>query len=183
MNSFLQHLAHDPIAALGGWFFLAPAFVLLLSAAAALVVRNLIHAALCATLAFIALGVAFISLGAEFVGFAQLLVYVGAVAMLIVFAILLTRPERLAGARRRASLAGPAAGAIIALATFASLLAFIFSSPLAATPLPADGRAAPVAVIGRDLMGGYVVAFLALGMLLTAALVGAAVLAMEDKEP
>lgn len=183
MDAFLQQLAHDPLAALGGWFFLAPALVLILSAAAVLVVRSLIRTALCATLSFIALGVAFISLGAEFVGFAQLLVYVGAVAMLIVFAILLTRPERLAGARRRASLAGPAAGVVIALATLAALLAFIFSSPLAATAMPSDGRVAPVAVIGRDLMGTYVVAFLALGVLLTAALVGAAVLAMEDKEP
>ena len=132
---------------------------------------------------FVALGVVFIALGAEFVGFAQLLVYVGAVAMLMVFAILLTEPERLVGARTRTSFAGPVAGAVIALATLAALLAFIFSSPLAATPMPSGEHAAPVAAIGRELMGTYVVALLALGVLLTAALVGAAVIAMEDKEP
>lgn len=183
MNAFWQQLAHDPIAALGGWFLLAPALVLLMSAAAVLVIRNLIHIALFATLAFVALGVVFIALGAEFVGFAQLLVYVGAVAMLMVFAILLTEPERLAGARTRASFAGPVAGSVIALTTLAALLAFIFSSPLAATPMPSGQHAAPVAAIGRELMGTYVVAFLALGVLLTAALVGAAIIAMEDKEP
>lgn len=159
---------------------LLPALVLLLAAGASVVMRNLIHAALCLTLSFIALGLVFIALGAEFVGFVQLLVYVGAVAMVIVFAILLTRPDQLTKSRTPFSGFGPAGGAAAGFASLAVLLAFIFSSPLAKKPLPAPVTA-PVAAIGEALMGDYVVALIAIGVLLTAALVGAAIIAMEDK--
>jgi len=176
----LQSLFDDPVKFLAPWFVLVPALVLLASAAAAAVMRNLIHAALCLTLSFIALGIVFIALGAEFVGLVQLLVSVGAVAMVIVFAILLTRPDQLE--QSRTALAGlrPAGGAAAAFALLATLLGFIFASPLAGKPLPA-AAAAPVAKIGEALMGDHVVALIVTGVLLTAALVGAAVLAMEDR--
>ena len=181
MDTFCQNLCADPIAALSGWFVLVPSLVLLLSAAAAVAARNLVRAALLATLSFVALGVVFIALGAEFVGFAQLLVYVGAVAMLIVFVILLTKPEQLA--RSPLAGAGPAGGILVAFALLAALLGFIFASPAADKALPAASAAAPVAAIGRALLGEYVVVFIALGVLLTAALIGAAVIALEDEEP
>jgi NADH-quinone oxidoreductase subunit J len=182
MCEFLKICSADPLKFLGDWFVLLPALVLLLSAGAAVVMRNLIHAALCLTLSFIALGIVFIALGAEFVGLVQLLVYVGAVAMVIVFAILLTRPDELTKSRTPFSGFGPAGGATAGFVALAVLLAFIFSSPLAKKPLPATA-AAPVEAIGQALMGDYVVALIAIGVLLTAALVGAAVLALEDKKP
>lgn len=180
MCDFLKNCCADPWKVAGEWFVLLPALVLLLAAGASVVMRNLIHAALCLTLSFIALGIVFIALGAEFVGFVQLLVYVGAVAMVIVFAILLTRPDQLTKSRTPFSGFGPAGGAAAGFASLAVLLAFIFSSPLAKKPLPAPVTA-PVAAIGEALMGDYVVALIAIGVLLTAALVGAAILAMEDK--
>ncbi|MBE2203853.1 MAG: NADH-quinone oxidoreductase subunit J [Chthoniobacterales bacterium] len=170
----------DPGKFLGEWFVLLPALVLLLAAAAAVVLRNLIHATLCLTLSFIALGILFIALGAEFVGFVQLLVYVGAVAMLIVFAILLTRPERLAKSDTALSGLGPAGGALAGFVTLGVLLGFLFTSPIAKKSLPGPASA-PVAEIGHALMGDYKAALIVVGVLLTAALVGAAVLAMEDK--
>src|SRR6185369_16035686 len=60
-------------------------------ATAAMSLRNLVHCALALTVAFAGLAAAYLQLDAQFVGFAQVLVYVGAVAILIVFAILLTR--------------------------------------------------------------------------------------------
>ena len=63
-----------------------------------------------------------------------------------------------------------------------ALLAFIFSSPVAKTALP-PAPVAPVAKIGELLMGSYIVPLQVVGVLLTAALIGAAVLAMEDKQP
>jgi NADH-quinone oxidoreductase subunit J len=182
MCDFLKTCCADPMKFLGDWFVLLPALVLLLAAAASVVMRNLIHAALCLTLSFIALGIVFIALGAEFVGFVQLLVYVGAVAMLVVFAILLTRPERMENSQSAISGLSPAGGAAIGFAALAILLGFIFSSPLAKKPLPAP-VSAPVAAIGEALMGNYVVALIVVGILLTAALVGAAVIAMEDEKP
>lgn len=61
------------------------------SAIAAMSLRNLVHCALSLVVTFAGLAALFLQLNAQFVGFAQVLVYVGAVAILIVFAILLTR--------------------------------------------------------------------------------------------
>jgi len=182
MNDLLQKFNALPWDAIGQWLVLLPAGVMLLAAAGAVALRNLIHAALCLTLSFIALGIVFIALGAEFVGFVQLLVYVGAVAMLIVFAILLTRPSDLAGAMSPFAGFGPVGGILTGAALLIALLAFIFSSPAAKTPMPSM-PVAPVAQIGNLLMLDFVVPLQAVGVLLTAALIGAAVLAMEDKKP
>src|SRR2546426_12842402 len=67
------------------------ALVTLAGAIAAMSLRNLVHCALCLVLAFGGLAALFLQLDAQFVGLAQILVYIGAVAILIVFAILLTR--------------------------------------------------------------------------------------------
>src|SRR6266702_3052995 len=63
----------------------------LAGAVAAMSLRNLVHCALALTVAFAGLAALYLQLDAQFVGFAQILVYIGAVAILIVFAILLTR--------------------------------------------------------------------------------------------
>ena len=63
----------------------------LASAVAAMSLRNLVHCALTLTVTFAGLAAFYLQLDAQFVGFAQILVYIGAVAILIVFAILLTR--------------------------------------------------------------------------------------------
>src|SRR5215475_3970505 len=67
------------------------AAVTIAAGVAAMSLRNLVHCALSLTVAFAGLAAAYLQLGAQFVGFTQILVYVGAVAILIVFAILLTR--------------------------------------------------------------------------------------------
>src|SRR3989454_12130022 len=67
------------------------ALLTLVGAVAAMSLRNLVHCALALTVAFAGLAVLYLQLDAQFVGFAQILVYIGAVAILIVFALLLTR--------------------------------------------------------------------------------------------
>ena len=62
-----------------------------LGALAAVMLKNTVHCALALTVAFAGLALLFLQLDAQFAGFAQILVYVGAVAILVVFAILLTR--------------------------------------------------------------------------------------------
>src|SRR5207249_2273823 len=61
------------------------AVVTLASAIAAMSLRNLVHCALSLVVTFAGLAVFYLQLGAQFVGLAQILVYVGAVAILIVF--------------------------------------------------------------------------------------------------
>ena len=81
------------------WAFALIAFVTLVSATAAVSLRNLVHCALSLTITFAGLAALYLHLNAQFVGFVQILVYIGAVAILIVFAILLTRPAGPAVAR------------------------------------------------------------------------------------
>src|ERR1044072_2176148 len=71
--------------------FFVLAAVTLAGAICAMSLRNLVHCGLCLALTFAGLAAIYLQLTAEFVGLAQLLVYVGAVAILIVFTILLTR--------------------------------------------------------------------------------------------
>src|ERR1700721_3463719 len=71
--------------------FLILAIMTVLAACAAMTLRGLVHCALAMAIAFAGLGTLYLNLGAQFLGLAQLLVYVGAIAVLIVFVILLTR--------------------------------------------------------------------------------------------
>ena len=73
------------------WPFALIAALTVASAIGVMTLRNLVHCALALTVAFAGLAVLYLQLDAQFVGFAQILVYIGAVAILIVFALLLTR--------------------------------------------------------------------------------------------
>ena len=154
--------------------FFAIAVLTLAAALAAATLGKLIHAALCFALAFVGVAAFYFLLGAEFVGLVQVFVYVGAVAVLIVFTILLTprTPEKVSGFHW--------SGVVIALAVFLGLLWAILKtrglSAGAAPIAPLDVRQ-----IGQLLMTDYVWPLQCIGVLLTAALIGALVLVLEEK--
>lgn len=154
--------------------FFAIAIFTLAAALAAASFSKLIHAALCLALAFIGVAAFYFSLGAEFVGLAQVFIYVGAVAVLIVFTILLTRRESDAPVHFKWS------GAVVALAVFAGLIWAILKSSL---PGGAAPQIAPLTVkqIGESLMTSYVWPLQCVGLLLTGALIGAVVLVMDER--
>lgn len=154
--------------------FVVIAVFTLAGALAAACLRKLIHAALSLVVGFVGLAAFYFLLGAEFVGLVQIFVYVGAVAVLIVFTILLTRreDEDTAGFNW--------AGALVALAVFAGLTWTILSSSPLAVAAPVI-EALTIKRIGEVLMTGYVWPLQCVGLLLTAALVGALVLVMEEK--
>src|SRR6266481_6120177 len=110
------------------------------SGVAVMTLRNLVHCALSLMLTFVGLAALFLQLNAEFVGFAQILVYVGAVAILIVFAILLTRGSEPGPVAPRAASAGW--GVLIALAAFLTLAGAITSSFVSGRGLPAQPEVA-----------------------------------------
>jgi len=154
--------------------FIAIAVFTLAGALAAACLRKLIHAALCLVVAFLGLAAFYFFLGAEFVGLVQVFVYVGAVAVLIVFTILLTRreDEDVAGFNW--------GGVIVAIAVFAGLAWAIMNTPSLSVAAPGI-EPLTVKRIGEMLMTNYVWPLQCVGLLLTAALVGALVLVMEEK--
>jgi NADH-quinone oxidoreductase subunit J len=156
-------------------FFLCAA-VLLGSAFAAITFRNLVHCALALAVSFGALAGLYLQLNAEFVAFAQVLIYLGAVAILILFAVLLTRGE----GRGRLFSKGWIYGAVISTALFATLCTVVLKSPATANP-DLSPRQLPAARIGQVLMKEYVLPLEVVGVLLTAALLGSVVLAMKEQ--
>ncbi len=159
--------------------FLIIGVVTLLSAVAAMSLRNLVHCALCLMITFAGLAAFYLLLGAQFVGLAQILIYIGAVAILIVFAILLTRGG---------DTTGPApilsstwwVGIILALAAFGSLAAALGSSEIAKRPFTREPELT-VKQIGGALLDEYVLPLEVAGLLLTAAMIGAVIIAMQEK--
>jgi NADH-quinone oxidoreductase subunit J len=154
--------------------FIVISIVTLSAALAAASLRKLIHAALCLVVAFLGLAGFYFLLGAEFVGLVQVFVYVGAVAVLIVFTILLTRreDEETSGFNW--------AGALVALVVFGGLVWTILKTPTLGIAAPAV-EALTVKRIGEVLMTNYVWPLQCVGLLLTAALIGALVLVMEER--
>jgi NADH-quinone oxidoreductase subunit J len=156
------------------------AAVTIAAAVAAISLRNLVHCALSLAVVFGGIAVAYLQLGAQFAGFAQILVYIGAVAILIVFAILLTRssePDEQPVLSR-----GWAAGVAVAVAVLGVLTYAISRSPMVervSAPQPPD---AAVRQIGEALMTKYVLPLEVIGLLLTAALIGAVIIAMQERK-
>ncbi|MGB7744143.1 MAG: NADH-quinone oxidoreductase subunit J, partial [Terracidiphilus sp.] len=139
---------------------------------AAILLKHLIHAALAVTIAFAGLALLFLQLDAQFAGFAQILVYIGAVAILVVFAILLTRGADLP----REGVFSPTwlLGLVIAAGVFA-VLGWAVLRSVNAIPQQAAVPAVTVLDIGNALVGRYVLPLEIVALLLTAATIGAVI--------
>src|ERR1700756_1468953 len=137
----------------------------LVSGIAAMSLRNLVHCALCLAVTFAGLAALYLQLGAPFVGWAQILVYVGAVAILIVFAILLTRSSE--STPQPVLSRSWIVGVAVALMVFGVLTKVILSSSIARHE-PSTISEPTVREIGNQLMTRYVLPLEAIGLLLTA---------------
>jgi len=155
------------------------ALVTLGAAAVAMLLRNLIHSILLLVGSWAGVAAFYLWAGAEFAAFAQVLVYVGAVSMVVLFAVLLTR-------RSRADLAvapevqGRAISAVLAAGAVAAVLVWaVLHTRLAVAPTSAPS--VTVNQLGTQLMGPQAAALLIIGVLLTVALLGAVVIAANDR--
>ena len=156
--------------------------VTLAGAVAAMSLRNLVHCALCLVLALGGLATLFLQLDAQFVGLAQILVYIGAVAILIVFAILLTRGSE--PPQQPAVTSSWVMGGGVAVLTFGSLAMAVLASlvvPAAANPKADVTADVAVKRIGEKLMTDYVLPLEVVALLLTAALIGTVIIAMREE--
>lgn len=170
------------------WIFWVLAAMTIAGGMATVLVRRLVHAALGAAVAFVGLALLYLALDAQFAGFAQLMVYVGAVTILILFAILMTQSGELnqpEGRKKNVFSPGALWGLIVAALVFAVLgFAVLKSQPAltaASAPSPALAPNATVASIGQAFVGRYVLPLEIVALILTAALIGAVVIAMHEK--
>jgi NADH:ubiquinone oxidoreductase subunit 6 (subunit J) len=154
--------------------FILITILMLTAALAAATLRKLMHAALSFAVALVGLAAFFFLLGAEFVGLVQVFVYIGAVAVLIVFTILLTRRDVEKDPGFNWS------GVVVAIAVFGGLIWAILKTQSLAIAAP-QIETLTVKRIGEVLMTNYVWPLQCVGLLLTAALIGALILVVEEK--
>jgi NADH-quinone oxidoreductase subunit J len=157
--------------------FAALAAVLLASALAVVLTKNLFHSVLYLALSLTATAGIFLTLEAEFLAAIQLLLYAGGVITIVVFAIVVT--ERLVGDRITQTSRFLASGAIVAVALLVAVGAIIRGVPLPSRmpPMPGDITQA----IGETLLTRFVLPFELLGVLFLAALLGAIYFARPDE--
>jgi NADH-quinone oxidoreductase subunit J len=142
--------------------------------------RNVVHAALYLVVVLAGVAAQYILLGAEFVAWVQVLIYIGAVVILFLFGIMLTRAPMGGDSEFDNDQRFPAAvAAIFLLGVLVTLLVDAFGRQkikLDAAVL-ATGK---TATVGDAIFRQYVVPFEVVSMLLLAALVGAVVIARRD---
>lgn len=150
--------------------------LVLLAALGAVWMARPVHAALLLALALALNAVLYLAMGADFIGLVQFAVYVGAVAVLIVFSLLITRQsdETEEIARRPKALVP---GLLCTLPVLAVLLITASKVPAASDEAPA----LPLKKLGEILFTTHAPAVLAVAVLLTAVLIGAALFAHETK--
>lgn len=151
-------------------------FVLVGSALAVVLSKNLFHAVLWLALALTGTAGVFLQLDAEFLAAVQLLLYAGGIVTIVVFAIVVT--ERLVGERISQTSRRIAASAVVAAALLATILSAISERPLPVSPpaLPAD----LTRNIGDAVLTRFVMPFELLALLMLAALMGAIYFARPD---
>lgn len=155
--------------------FIVIALITVLMAIGTVTARNLFHAALFLVGAFFGVASLYATLDAGFLAAAQIIIYIGAIATLIIFAIMLSRSMmgREAGALNRQWIFA-AAGALL---LFVALAALVLTTTFNTTLLPVPDNA--IYLIGAGFVGTYVIPFEVASILLVAALVGAIMLARE----
>ena len=158
--------------------FYGLAFFLVGASVLAVTVRNIFHAATYLIVALFAVAGFFILLHAEFLAAVQILIYVGAVAILMIFAVMLT--SRLTDVRLRAQNEQVGTGLVVALMLFVAVCFCIWSTrwPHDTAPMAADN----VRAVGRLIMTEYVLPFEIVSVLLLAAMIGAIVIAAKEKD-
>src|SRR5262245_24608624 len=169
-------------------FFYLFAVLAVASGSLVIMARNPVHAVLFLILAFFNAAGLFVLLGAEFLAMLLIIVYVGAVAVLFLFVVMMLDvdfAELRAGFVKNAPL-GLIVGGIV-LAELVMVLGFRLAQPTAfATPVaPIPGAAVNVAnteALGRIIYTQYAYLFEAAGLVLFVAMIGAIVLTLRHKE-
>jgi NADH:ubiquinone oxidoreductase subunit 6 (subunit J) len=160
------------------FLFYAFAALVVLSALAMILSRNLVHSALYMAAAFLGMAFVYLLLRADYIAVVQILVYVGAISILFVFGIMLTKRDRMDGSNgfnRYGAIAG-----LVGLALFALLARAVTITGASRAAPPAEAIQAPAGgsavAISNLFLGQMALPLEASALLLLAALAGAVVI-------
>jgi NADH-quinone oxidoreductase subunit J len=153
------------------------AAVMIFAALSVVTSKNVVHAALWLVIVLAGVAAQYILAAAEFVAISQVLVYVGAVMVLFLFGIMLTRAQ--IGREPGLNNTGWVVGIPVAVVLF-GLLAYVILDAFEDSVLPDPGGPASTEAISDQFLSAYLIPFLALSFVLLAAAIGAIVLARKD---
>ncbi|HEX9258842.1 MAG TPA: NADH-quinone oxidoreductase subunit J [Acidimicrobiales bacterium] len=161
-----QHIAFGIIAAL-----------MVYGALRVVTTKNVVHAALWLVLVLSGAAAQYILLAAEFVAVTQVLVYVGAIMVLFLFGVMLTRAQ--IGRERELTSKNWIVGVLTSLLLL-GVLGYVLIDAFGDDKLPKDGAVVTTEQVSDSIFGTYSLPFWALSFVLLAAMVGAIVLARRD---
>ncbi len=168
-------------------FFYLFAAVLVASALMVVGARNPVHSVLFLILAFFNAAGLFILIGAEFLALMLVVVYVGAVAVLFLFVVMMLDVDFVQ--LRQGFLSYLPVGALVSLILLGELALVLGSWVVApeattniAVPIPDAGEVSNTAALGAVLYTRYVFFFQSAGIILLVAMIGAIVLTLRHKE-
>jgi len=170
----------DTIPVLGfGWddlLFMGLAAAMLGAALLVVTMRDIIRCGLAMIVCFGALAGLYVLAGATVVAAAQVLVYIGAISVLVLFAIMLTQTKAAPSSLVFQTQAFPAAIA-------SAILALLIAITVASTDWPATGTrmATSATALANALFNDYILAFEVVSVLLLAAVIGGVFLAKRER--
>jgi NADH-quinone oxidoreductase subunit J len=153
------------------------AAMMVFSAIRVVTTANVVHAAAYLVMVLAGAAAQFILLGAEFLAITQVLVYIGAIVVLFLFGIMLTRAPM--EGEERPGRDNWLLGGITSLVLFA-LLTYVLLDGFGDDRLPADLAPTDTGVVSDVIFGTYLIPFEAISLLLLAAAIGAIVISRRD---
>lgn len=161
--------------------FILVAVVTLGAALLVVTVRNLVHAALWLILALFGVAIFFVLLDAGFLAMAQIVIYIGAIAILMIFTIMMTRRVATDPGRQLNNNWGWAI--VPSLVFFVGLVWVVSQWPVVAKFAPAIDTSYSLKLLGIALVepNGYVLPFELASILLLAALIGSILVARDKR--
>jgi NADH-quinone oxidoreductase subunit J len=157
--------------------FILIAVPMVVAAVLLVTTKNVVHAALWLVVVLAGMAAQYVLAAAEFVAVSQVLVYIGAVMVLFLFGIMLTRAQ--IGKEFGLNNKGWAIGIPVALVLL-GLLVYVILDAYEDTKLPDAGGGTPTEAISDEVLSPYLVPFLGISFILLAAAIGAIVLARKD---
>ncbi len=153
------------------------AAVMIVGALKVVTSKNVVHAALSLVLVLAGAAAQYLLLAAEFVAVTQVLVYVGAVMVLFLFGVMLTRAKL--GREGDLNNAGFKVGIPVAVLML-GVMGYVLIDGFEDTKLPEGGGQVPLQAVSDSIFTPYLLPFWALSFVLLAAVIGAIVLARKD---
>lgn len=163
------------------WVYLALGVGILVSGFRVVTSPNVVHAALFLVGALAGTAGLFLLVGAEFVAWVVVLVYIGAVVVLFLFGIMITRAPT--GRDDVLDNPGSKAGAAILSLVLFGFLAWTSVTAFGSVAVSDVGSPTATEIIGESVLGRFLIPFEVVGFILLAALIGGITLARRDLTP